>query len=153
MRVILQRVSRGEVRVAGEVVGRIAEGYVALIGVERGDGDSDVAYICRKILGLRLFPDDVRNLNQALGARAVLAISQFTLLADLSRGLRPSFDRAADPAAAQSLYEAVIAGLRAAGVTVATGIFGASMEVELVNQGPVTILLDSRLLDSRSVSK
>lgn len=144
MRVILQRVSRAEVRVNGEVVGKIGAGYVALIGVARGDGESDVAYVCRKILGLRLWPSVERNMDQPLGERAVLAISQFTLLADITRGMRPSFDQVAEPAVARVLYDAVIMRLREANLTVAAGVFGAHMEVELVNDGPVTIILDSR---------
>lgn len=144
MRVVLQRVSRAEVRVGGAVVGKIGPGYVALIGVERGDGDADIAYMTRKILGLRLWPDESRGMTHPLGERPVLAISQFTLLADVRRGMRPSFDRAAEPGAAAPLYEALITQLRRAGIEVATGVFGAHMEVELVNDGPVTILLDSR---------
>jgi len=144
MRAVLQRVSRAEVRVAGQVVGRIQAGYVALIGVARGDAAADAEYLARKIIGLRVWPDAQGKMNLPLGERAVLAISQFTLLADTARGLRPSFDAAAPPQEAQPLYELVLTLLRAKGVKVETGVFQADMEVDLVNQGPVTLLLDSR---------
>ena len=147
MRTVLQRVSRAEVRVAGECVGRIGAGYVALIGVERGDQAADAAYICRKIASLRLWSDAEGKMNLPLDARAVLAISQFTLLGSTRRGNRPSFDRAAPPEEAKALYQAVVEGLRQLGISVATGIFQADMEVELVNSGPVTVLLDSRAAD------
>ncbi|TAN20815.1 MAG: D-tyrosyl-tRNA(Tyr) deacylase [Acidobacteria bacterium] len=148
MRVLLQRVSRARVRVGGEITGEIGAGYVALIGVARGDTQADMDYLCRKIAALRLWPDEAgkmnRSLLEAVAAPAVLAISQFTLLADTRRGLRPSFDAAAPPEEARPLYEGLIAQLRTAGVNVATGVFQADMDVELVNQGPVTVLLDSR---------
>lgn len=148
VRVLLQRVSRAQVRVAGEITGAIGAGYVALIGVARGDTQADVDYLCRKIVALRLWPDEAGKMNrpllEAVAAPAVLAVSQFTLLADTRRGLRPSFDAAATPEEARPLYEVLIAQLRAAGVQVETGVFQADMDVELVNRGPVTILLDSR---------
>lgn len=144
MRAILQRVSRAEVRVAGQAVGRIGEGYVALIGVETGDAAADIDWICRKIVNLRLWPDADEKMNLPLGARAVLAVSQFTLFADCRRGNRPGFERAAPSAAARSIFDALIVALRQAGVPVETGIFQADMDVELINRGPVTIALDSR---------
>lgn len=148
VRVLLQRVSRAQVRVAGEIRGAIGAGYVVLIGVAKGDTQADVDYLCRKIVALRLWPDEAgkmnRSLREAVAPPAVLAISQFTLLADTRRGLRPSFDAAAPPEEARWAYESLIAQLRAAGVGVEQGVFQADMDVELVNQGPVTILLDSR---------
>ncbi|HEY8055592.1 MAG TPA: D-aminoacyl-tRNA deacylase [Terriglobales bacterium] len=148
MRAVIQRVSRAHVRVEGSTVGAIGPGYVALIGVERGDGEDDVSWLSRKITSLRLWPDADGKMNIPLSERQepeVLAISQFTLLADCRRGLRPSFDAAAKPEEARPLYEALVASLRSAGVKVATGVFQADMELELVNQGPVTISLDSRV--------
>jgi D-tyrosyl-tRNA(Tyr) deacylase len=145
MRAVLQRVSRAQVRVSGSIVGEIGAGYVALIGVERGDTPADVDFIARKIASLRLWPDADSRMNLPLPAgAAILAISQFTLCAETRRGLRPSFDQAAPPDEAKPLYEAVVEALRAQGLPVATGIFQAHMEVELVNDGPVTVLLDSR---------
>ncbi len=149
MTCVLQCVRRAEVRVAGAVVGAIGPGYLALIGVERGDGPADVDYLCRKLPGLRLWPDAQGKMNWSLAeahgaAGAVLAVSQFTLLGDTRRGLRPSFDAAAPPAEARLLYQSVVDQLRSQGLRVETGVFQAEMEVELVNQGPVTILLDSR---------
>ncbi|HUX66149.1 MAG TPA: D-aminoacyl-tRNA deacylase [Terriglobales bacterium] len=149
MTCVLQCVRRAAVRVAGEVVGAIGPGYLALIGVERGDGPADVDYLCRKLQGLRLWPDAQGKMNLSLveahgAAGAVLAVSQFTLLGDTRRGLRPSFDAAAPPAEARLLYQSVVDQLRSQGLHVETGVFQAEMEVELVNQGPVTILLDSR---------
>ena len=149
MTCVLQCVSRASVRVDGEVVGAIGPGYVALIGVARGDGPSDVDYLCRKIQGLRLWPDAQGKMNLALAeahgpAGAILAISQFTLLGDTRRGMRPSFDNAAPPAAARPLYQALVDQLRSQGLRVESGIFQADMQVELVNDGPVTLLLNSR---------
>lgn len=149
MRALLQRVRSAQVRVAGAVVGSIGAGYVALIGVARGDTAADADYIYRKITALRLWPDVDGKMNfsllEAVRPPAVLAISQFTLLGDTRRGLRPSFDAAAPSAQARPLYEAVIARLRSAGVEVASGVFQADMEVELINSGPVTIWIDSRV--------
>ncbi|MGH9394132.1 MAG: D-aminoacyl-tRNA deacylase [Terriglobales bacterium] len=144
MRALLQRVGRAQVRVDGVLSGAIGPGCVAFIGVARGDTSQDVDYIARKICGLRLWPDAEGKMNLPLGAREILAISQFTLLADTRRGLRPSFDDAAPAALALPVYQALLDRLRALGARVATGVFQADMEVELVNQGPVTVALDSR---------
>ena len=146
MRALLQRVSHARVRVAGEVVGEIGPGMVVLIGVERGDGPADVRYLAEKIPNLRLFADDQDKMNRSLRqiGGEILAISQFTLLADCRSGLRPSFTRAESPAAAHQLYEALVSELRALGCRVATGVFRAMMSVELCNEGPVTVCLDSR---------
>lgn len=143
MRAVLQRVSRAEVRVEGRCVGAIAEGCVALIGVARGDTEADGETIAKKICGLRLWSDEQGKMNLPLGGRAVLAISQFTLLADTRRGMRPSFDAAAPATEAAPLFAFVVEQLRAMGVTVATGVFQAEMQVELVNEGPVTVIVES----------
>ena len=146
MRAVVQRVCRASVRVAGEVVGAIEEGLVVLLGVGRDDTDEDVAFMVRKIPYLRIFEDRDGKMNRSLKevGGEVLFISQFTLYGDCRRGLRPSFDEAALPEKARQLCEAVIRGLREEGVRVSEGRFGAFMEVALVNQGPVTIILDSK---------
>ncbi|MGH9415896.1 MAG: D-aminoacyl-tRNA deacylase [Terriglobales bacterium] len=146
MRAVVQRVRRAAVRVAADTVASIASGYLVLIGVERGDSAADVEYVCRKLAGLRLMADAEGKMNQPLDpARdAVLAVSQFTLMGDTRRGLRPSFDSAAPPEQARPLYEAVVDGLRRQRLRVETGVFQADMQVELVNDGPVTVIVDSR---------
>ncbi len=146
MRAVLQRVSRAEVRAGGRAAGAIARGLVALIGVERGDALHDAQYLAAKISGLRVWQDESGRMSRGLAeiGGGVLAISQFTLLGDLRRGLRPSWDQAAPAEVAEPLYEACLAALRATGLPLACGVFGAHMELELVNDGPVTILLDSR---------
>ena len=146
MRVVLQRVTRARVTVGDRLVGSIDGGLVALVGVEAGDGASDVEYIAAKIRDLRLFSDDRGRMNlSVVDVRGgVLAVSQFTLLGDSRKGRRPSFDRAAPPAEARALYEDLIRRLREGGLHVETGEFQAMMRVDLVNDGPVTLLLDSR---------
>ncbi|HKA90849.1 MAG TPA: D-aminoacyl-tRNA deacylase [Haliangiales bacterium] len=147
MRAVVQRVSRAEVRVDGNVVGRIGPGLVVLVGAGKGDGPADVEQLADKVVNLRIFEDDAGKMNRSLleVGGGLLAVSQFTLFGDARKGRRPSFVDALEPAAAEALYEAFVAKVRAAGVApVATGRFGAMMEVELVNAGPVTILLDSR---------
>lgn len=146
MRAVVQRVSRAEVRVAGEVVGRIGRGFVVLVGAGTGDGDPDADWLADKVAGLRVFADDEGQMNRALAdvGGAVLAVSQFTLYGDCRKGRRPSFIDALPPAPAEALYDRFVARLRAAAVPVETGRFRAMMEVDLVNDGPVTLLLDSR---------
>jgi D-aminoacyl-tRNA deacylase len=146
VRAILQRVIRAEVRVRGRVVGRIANGLVVLLGVARDDTEADAAFIVDRTLGLRVFADSAGKMNLSLGAVGgqLLVISQFTLLADTASGRRPSFIRAAPPEEAGRLYEHFVSLVRKRDVKVETGEFGALMEVELVNEGPVTIILDSR---------
>ncbi len=146
MRAVLQRVSRARVTVDGRTTGEVAAGLLALIGVERGDGPADVSYIAGKIRDVRVFEDDEQKMNCSVADvhGGVLVVSQFTLCGDVRKGRRPSFDAAAPPDAARALYEALVSALRAAGLTVETGEFRAMMHVELVNDGPVTILLDSR---------
>ena len=146
MRAVLQRVTGARVTVADREVGTIGRGIVALVGVEQGDGPGDADYIARKIRDLRIFEDAEGRMNLALGdvGGAVLAVSQFTHFADCRKGRRPSFLAAASPAEAKASYEGLVELLRRDGVTVATGEFQAMMRVSLVNDGPVTILLDSR---------
>lgn len=144
MRIVLQRVSSAAVRVAGEVVGEIGRGILALVGVERGDGPREVALAAEKLSGLRIFPDasGKMNLDVHQAGGAVLVVSQFTLAGSLARGRRPSFDDAAPPEAAAPLVDALVADLRGRGLAVETGRFRAHMEVALVNDGPVTLILD-----------
>lgn len=145
MRLVIQRVSRGKVTVGERVTGAIGEGSVVLIGISPEDTTSEVAWAAGKIANLRIFEDDDGKMNVSLVEKGgeVLLVSQFTLYGDARKGRRPSFIRAARGEEAKSLYEAVAAALRSEGINCATGEFGASMDVELVNAGPVTILLDS----------
>lgn len=145
MKTVLQRVTRATVRVGGTVVAAIDRGVLAFVGVERGDGVPDADVTARKIAALRLFPGRTpMDLSLAEVQGACLVVSQFTLVASLSKGSRPSFEPAEEPVRAQALYERVAQGLREAGLQVATGRFGADMEVELVNDGPVTLLVFAR---------
>jgi D-tyrosyl-tRNA(Tyr) deacylase len=148
VRAVVQRVSRAEVRVEGRVTGRIGRGLAVLLGVARDDGDEDARLLAAKVAALRVFEDAAGKMNLALGevGGGVIAVSQFTLLGDARKGNRPSFVDAAPPEAASALYDRFCAALRELGVAVETGVFRATMEVELVNDGPVTILLDSRKL-------
>jgi D-aminoacyl-tRNA deacylase len=144
MKAVVQRVTRAAVRVDGRTVGEIGRGFLVLVGAETGDLLQTADEAARKIAGLRVFEDAAGKMNLALldVGGAVLAVSQFTLAADLSRGRRPGFDRALRGPEAEPIYERFVAALRASGLAVATGVFGASMEVELVNDGPATFLLD-----------
>lgn len=144
MRVILQRVSSAAARVEGETVGAIGAGMLLLVGVEKGDGSAQVEAAVRKLAGLRIFEDEAgkMNLDAARAGGAFLVVSQFTLAASLEKGRRPSFETAAPPAVAEPLVDSLAAGLRDRGFEVATGRFGATMAVELVNDGPVTFVLD-----------
>lgn len=145
MKTVLQRVTRAEVRVAGMVVASIDRGVLVFVGVEKGDGPTDADVTARKIAALRLFPGRTpMDLSLAEAQAACLVVSQFTLAASLARGNRPSFEPAEEPARAEALYERVAQALREGGVPVATGRFGADMEVELVNDGPVTFLVFTR---------
>lgn len=146
MRAVIQRVRRARVVVGGETVGEIGPGLLALVGVAAEDGPADVAYVASKIRDLRIFEDQDGKMNRALAdaGGSVLAVSQFTLYGDARKGRRPSFDRAAPAEAGRVLFDAVVADLRRAGVTVETGTYRAHMQVELVNDGPVTILIDSQ---------
>lgn len=148
MRAVVQRVSSARVTVGDRVTGEIGAGLLVLVGVEEGDGPADVQYISSKIRDLRIFPDDAGKMNLSVLDRqgAVLVVSQFTLAGDARNGRRPSFASAAAPRMAKALYEDVVRELLASRLTVATGEFQAMMQVALVNDGPVTILLDSRKL-------
>ncbi len=145
MRAVVQRVSRGEVRVDGSVVGAVGKGFVVLLGVARGDAEADALALADKVAALRVFEDAAGKMNLALAevGGGLLVISQFTLLGDARKGNRPSFIDAAGPEQGNALYLAFCEALRGKGLPVATGIFRATMAVELVNDGPVTILLDS----------
>lgn len=142
MRLVIQRVSRATVRVAGETIAKIGKGFLILVGIGRRDSALDLSRIVRKVIELRVFEDDAGKMNLSLQdvGGEVLAVSQFTLYADIRKGRRPSFTAAAPPEEAKPLFDAFVEQLRAAGVTVRTGRFGAKMEVELVNDGPVTII-------------
>ncbi|NLF67031.1 MAG: D-tyrosyl-tRNA(Tyr) deacylase [Chloroflexi bacterium] len=144
MRALVQRVSQARVEIDGEVVGAIGRGFVVLLGVAQDDGPAEAAWLANKVAGLRLFEDAGGKMNLALEdvGGSVLVVSQFTLYGDASRGRRPSFSHAAPPEQAEPLVEAFIAGLRDAGLTVATGRFGAMMEVIIHNDGPVTLLVE-----------
>ena len=144
MRVLLQRVARAEVRVAGEVIGRIGRGYWLLVGYTARDAEAENRWMAEKVTGLRLFPDAEGKMNLGLEAvqGALLVVSQFTLYGDAAKGRRPSFVDAAPPEQARALYLQFIDLLRAQGCEVATGEFGADMAVELVNDGPVTLWLE-----------
>ena len=146
MKAVIQRVTRASVEVQGQVVGRIDAGLLVLLGVAKGDGDRDLLYIVEKLQALRIFSDDQGKMNRTLVdvGGALLLVSQFTLLADTSKGRRPGFDLAAPPEEARALYEQAVKRLLADGLMVETGVFGAHMQVELLNDGPVTFLLDSR---------
>ena len=146
MRAVIQRVGEARVRVGGEVVGEIGAGLLALVGVEAADVAADAEALAAKIVHLRVFEDAAGLMNRSLldVGGALLVVSQFTLMADCSKGRRPAFGRAAPPEHAEPLVEALAASARRLGVTVDTGRFGAMMEVSLVNQGPVTLLIDTR---------
>ena len=146
MRAVIQRVEKASVSVEGEIRGQVSAGFLVLIGVEEGDGDADFKYIADKVPNLRVFEDEQGKMNRSLldVGGEVLAVSQFTLLGDARGGRRPSFITAARPETADPMYERLVADWRARGIRVETGVFGAHMKVSLVNDGPVTILLDSR---------
>ena len=150
MRALLQRVSRASVVVDGEIVGQIGRGYLVLLGVRQGDGEAQVKTLVEKIVHLRVFEDDEGKMNRSLleSGGEVLVVSQFTLYADVRKGRRPSFTDAAPPGIAEPLVERFMAALAAYDLKVAGGVFGAFMEVELLNYGPVTIWLDSETLET-----
>lgn len=145
MRLVLQRVSQGSVSVDGQVVGAIERGLVVLVGIGQGDTEATATRMIDKLLALRIFADDAGKMNRSVVdvGGEVLLISQFTLYADCRKGRRPAFTQAAAPAEAQRLYETCVACVRRSGARTQTGIFAADMQVSLVNDGPVTIVLDS----------
>jgi D-tyrosyl-tRNA(Tyr) deacylase len=144
MRVLLQRVSESSVSVDGQVVGASGRGYLLLVGIGQGDTAAEVAWMADKVTGLRLFPDADGKMNLSIEdvGGSVLAVSQFTLYADCARGRRPSFTGAASPELGKALYDSFVVALRERGLTVATGIFQAHMMVSLVNDGPVTMMIE-----------
>ena len=148
VRAVVQRVAEASVRVAGEVVGSIGPGLVVLLGVGVDDAEGDADYLAEKVLNLRVFPDEAGQMNRSVldVSGGLLVVSQFTLLGDARRGRRPSYIEAAPPGEADRLYQRFVSRLEPSGLQVATGVFRAMMDVALVNQGPVTILLDSRKL-------
>jgi D-tyrosyl-tRNA(Tyr) deacylase len=145
MRAVVQRVAKADVAIAGETVGAIGRGFMVLVCAMRGDTEAEADLMAAKIAKLRVFRDDEGRMNLAIGdaGGAILAISQFTLAADTSRGNRPGFSTAAEPDTGERLYDHFCTALRAQGLTVETGRFGAEMAVSLVNDGPVTIMLDT----------
>jgi D-aminoacyl-tRNA deacylase len=146
MRAVIQRVSRAQVSVGEELVGKIGRGMLVLLGVSKTDTQADADYLAAKIAGLRIFEDDHGKMNLSLSEKGgeVLAVSQFTLYGDLRKGKRPSFGEAAPPEHANELYEHFVRRIREVGIHCETGRFQATMQVELINDGPVTILLDSK---------
>src|SRR5262245_20644958 len=146
MKAVIQRVTRASVQVEGKTVGQIESGLLILLGVAKGDGQTDGRYLIEKICTLRIFSDEQGKMNRSLVdiGGSVLLISQFTLLGKTTKGRRPSFDEAAQPEEAKRLYEQVVEGIRSHGIRVETGVFAACMQVELLNDGPVTFVLDSR---------
>ena len=146
MKALLQRVTGASVSIGGQVVGRIGKGLVVFVGVANGDTEKDAEYLAQKTVSLRIFSDEAGKFNlSSLDVRAeLLVVSQFTLLADTRKGRRPSFTQAAPPPQAQELFEQFVKQVRATGLKVQTGRFQAYMQVEILNDGPVTILLDSR---------
>jgi D-tyrosyl-tRNA(Tyr) deacylase len=145
MRAVIQRVSKARVEVGGTVVGEIGAGLLVLLGVGKPDTEADAEFLAAKITGLRIFSDDAGKMNLSLidTGGAMLAVSQFTLYGDCRKGRRPSFDSAAPPELARALYERFIEAVRKTGVRVETGVFQAHMEVSLMNDGPVTLIIDS----------
>lgn len=145
MRAVIQRVSRAEVRVDGGIAGRIEKGYVVLLAVSKDDTDRDIEWILEKICHIRVFPNEEGKFDRSLlnTGGEVLLVSQFTLYGDCRKGRRPGFDQAAPPELARELFDRAAERLRAKGVRTETGVFGAMMEVDLVNDGPVTLILDS----------
>lgn len=145
MRAVVQRVASASVSVGGKEVGHIESGLLVLLGVASDDSQQDVVYMARKLIGLRIFEDSDGMMNRSIldTGGSILVVSQFTLYGDVTRGNRPSFTRAAEGSVANTLYEDLCSGLRKAGCNVQTGVFGAHMLVMLVNDGPVTIIIDS----------
>ena len=146
MKAVIQRVTRASVHVEGKTVGQIEAGLLVLLGVARGDGEIDGRYLVEKVRTLRIFSDEQGKMNRSLTdiGGSVLLVSQFTLLGRTAKGRRPSFDEAALPDEAKRLYEQVVAGLRDHSIHVETGVFAAHMQVELLNDGPVTFIIDRR---------
>ena len=153
MRAVVQRVKSAAVYVSGQLSGKIGKGLLVFVGVGKGDGESDVSYMVSKLPALRIFEDPSGKFNLSLieTKGEILIVSQFTLFGDCSKGRRPSFSESENPSVAKILYERVISKLKEKGIPVQTGEFQTSMEVHLVNDGPVTLLLDSRKVESPKV--
>jgi D-tyrosyl-tRNA(Tyr) deacylase len=154
MRVVLQRVKEASVVVSGDVVGSINQGLCLLVGIEKGDSEEDVRFLAKKIVELRIFPDEAGKMNLSVSdiSGEILAISQFTLVGSVKKGRRPSFDSAEFPKRAEELFGVFIYRLRELGMFVETGIFAAKMDVSIVNDGPVTFVLDSHKASAKSKS-
>lgn len=146
MKAVIQRVTRASVEIEGRTVGTIGVGLLVLLGVAKGDGEADCRFMVEKLRGLRIFADEAGKMNRSLDEveGAILLVSQFTLLGTTRSGRRPGFDEAAPPEEARRLYQDVLTALKAQGTVVESGVFAAHMKVELVNDGPVTFVLDSR---------
>ena len=146
MKILIQRVKQAKVKVNSEVIGNIQHGLLLLIGAEKGDSKKDIEYLAQKLIHLRIFEDKNSKMNLSIldVKGEILAVSQFTLLGDCTRGRRPSFDKAAGSDEAIYLYDKFVSELRKSGLRVETGRFGAHMKIELINDGPVTLILDSR---------
>jgi D-tyrosyl-tRNA(Tyr) deacylase len=146
MRIVLQRAKSARVDIAGETVGSIGVGLVILLGVTQTDLEQDARYLADKVIQLRIFPDEAGRMNRSLleAGGALLVVSQFTLYGDCRKGRRPSFDHAAPPEQARTLYECFIQHLKSSNIAVETGVFQADMEIHLINDGPVTFILDSK---------
>ncbi len=146
MKIVLQRVTEARVDVEGQTAGRIGRGICLLVGVEKGDGEAEAEYLAKKCVELRIFPDALGKMNLSLAEAGgeVLAVSQFTLAASVRKGRRPSFDGAEEPGRAAELFDYFVGAVEALDVTVETGVFQAMMEVHIVNDGPVTFILESR---------
>ena len=151
MKIVAQRVSRASVAIEGRVAGAIGAGLCILVGIAPADTDREVAWMAEKIANLRIFGDDAGKMNRSLAeiGGSVLAVSQFTLYADCRKGRRPSFTGAAGPELGETLYERFVEKLRDMGIVVETGVFGAEMTVEIVNEGPVTMILDSEEISAK----
>lgn len=146
MKAVIQRVARASVEAEGRIAGQIGPGLFVLLGVAKGDGEPDVQYMVEKLASLRIFADQQGKMNRSIGevGGAFLIVSQFTLLGDTDQGRRPGFDKAAPPDTARLLYEQVVGKLKGRGFQVEAGVFGAHMKIELLNDGPVTFILQSR---------
>lgn len=146
MKIVLQRVKQASVVVEGRIAGEIGKGICLLVGIEKGDTLQDVEFLARKAVELRIFPDQEGKMNLSLAEAqgAVLAVSQFTLAASVKKGRRPGFDNAESPGRAAELFDRFVGLIRESGVRVATGVFQALMEVQIINDGPVTFILDSK---------
>jgi len=146
MRIVLQRVKQAQVKINSEVVGNIQQGLLLFVGAEKGDGINDIKYLVQKLINLRIFEDEKSKMNLSVHDLdgEILAVSQFTLLGDCSKGRRPSFDKAAGSDDAFNLYNDFVLEIKKSGLRVETGRFGAHMQIELINDGPVTLIVDSR---------